>query len=299
VRVAAVDIGTNTARLLIADVEGAEITDVVRSVEVVGLGAGVDRTGRIGDDAIRRAVPVLEEYGAAIDATVDRRRAVATSAMRDADNRAAVLDEFEEALGFRPDVIEGEEEAALAFAGAVTGVGAEGSSLVIDPGGGSTEFVFGTSVPDYATSVDMGSVRLTDRMLAERPAPTDAIDAARRHVGEMFAAVTLPGVADTVIGVAGTFTSLAAIALELSEYDRDRVHGTRLDTSMLEALIARLGSMSVTQTASIPSLDPKRAPVILSGAVIAAAALEVSGRSELVVSESDSLDGLVLDLSRA
>lgn len=299
-RVAAVDIGTNTARLLVADLGASSSSEVTRRVEVVGLGAGVDRTGRIGQQAIRRAVAVLEEYGSAIaEAGVDRQRAVATSAMRDAANRDAVLDELEVALGFRPDVIGGAEEAGLAFAGAVSGVGVDGTSLVIDPGGGSTEFVFGTTKPEYVISIDMGSVRLTDRMLGERPASTEAVAAARRAVDEMFGAVSPPALPRTVIGVAGTFTSLGAIALELPHYDRDRVHRTGLDGATLDALVERLASMTVAETAAIPSLDPKRAPVILSGAVIAAAALRASGREELVVSESDSLDGLALALSRA
>ncbi|MGH8935785.1 MAG: exopolyphosphatase [Acidimicrobiia bacterium] len=294
-RVAAVDIGTNSVRLLVA---GPGRRWLERRVRVVRLGEGVDETGRLAEAAITRAVSVLEEYGEAIRRwDVKRAEAVATSALRDAENREEFLALAERALGVRPEVIDGAEEASLAFRGALAGLaGHPPPFLVVDVGGGSTEFVFGSGSPEYSLSIDIGSVRLTERALPDRPAPQGRLETARRLVGELFAGLELPGSPATVVGVAGTFTSLAAIALELSEYDPQAVHGTRLSAEQLAGLVDRLAAMTVEETAAIPSLDPARAPVLLGGAVVAQGALRRAGAAQVVVSESDLLDGVASGL---
>jgi exopolyphosphatase/guanosine-5'-triphosphate,3'-diphosphate pyrophosphatase len=293
--VAAVDIGTNSVRLLVA---GPGLHWLERRVRVVRLGEGVDETGRLAEAAITRAVTVLEEYGEAIGRwDVERAEAVATSALRDAENREEFLALAKRALGVQPRVIDGDEEAALAFRGAVAGLaGHPQPFLVVDVGGGSTEFVFGSGVPEYSVSIDIGSVRLTERALPDRPAPHRQLETARRLVGELFEELRLPKRPATVAGVAGSFTSLAAIALGLAEYDPQAVHGARLSAEQLAGLVDRLAAMTVEETAAIPSLDPARAPVLLGGAVVAEEALRRAGATQVVVSESDLLDGVASGL---
>lgn len=296
-RVAAVDIGTNSTRLLIADLEGGAVEEVSRRVVVTGLGQGVDSGRLLGEDAMVRTLEVLASYGADIDATgAERARAVATSATRDAGNSAEFLDRAALALGFRPDVVDGATEARLGFRGATSQIDRPAPFLMIDPGGGSTEFVFGTDVPLSVHSVDIGSVRLTERALPNRPADQGEILAAAGAADAVLASVELPGVAGTVIGVGGTYTSLAAIALGLGAYDRRRVHGSVLTLDTLGAMVEMLAGLTIDETAAIPSLDPARAGVILGGAVVAEAALRRSGCDEIVVSENDILDGIALSL---
>lgn len=295
-RVGAIDIGTNTVRLLVADVVDGVVHELAREVEVVGLGAGVDRTRQISEESLERAASALERFaGIMRPFAPERARAIATSATRDAHNRDAVLDRLEAASGVRPDVIGGDEEATLSFVGAT--LGRNESCLVIDPGGGSTEFVFGTEAPEYALSVDIGSVRLTDRCLPDHPASAEDLTAAREHAAGLFAAVTAPGRADTVVGVAGTFTTLAT--LHRGAPASSRVDGTVLTVQMVDELVDRLGGLTVEETAALPSLDPRRAPVILGGAIVVSEALRRVDASEVVVSERDSLDGIALGLSRA
>jgi exopolyphosphatase/guanosine-5'-triphosphate,3'-diphosphate pyrophosphatase len=297
VRVAAVDIGTNTVRLLVADVDGDRIVDVDRAVEVVGLGRGLDRTGALAEDSMEAALKALTEYGRRIQ-DADQVRVVATSASRDASNSSDFLQQVTNAVGVAPEVISGDDEAALAFAGAVWGAGSGGRHLVIDPGGGSTEFVVGVDRPDSSASIDIGSVRLTDRLLGSRPPSSVELEDAIAHVRELFGEVSFDQSPDVVIGVAGTFTSLAAIHLKLERYDRARTHQAVLTLEDLDDLTRRLAGMTVAETAALPSLDPKRATVILSGAVIAAEAVRNSGLEAMTVSETDLLEGVVLQLSR-
>lgn len=296
-RVAAVDVGTNSTRLLIADPHDGGLRWVERRVVVTGLGRGVDAGGRLSADAVDRTVGVLAAYGTAISgAGVDRVLAVATSAARDADNRDEFLDRAEAVLGVRPEVIDGETEARLSFRGATAGLERAAPYLVIDPGGGSTEFVYGGDEPDYVRSVDIGSVRVTERSLAERPVPLADLVAAAAGVEALFHDIELPGEPATVVGVGGTYTSLAAIALDLPRYDRLQVHHSVLSLGVLGGLVARLAELSIEETASIPSLDPARAPVLLGGAVVGEAALRRSGRREITISEADILDGVALRL---
>lgn len=298
-RVAGVDIGTNTVRLLVSDVIGDAIIDIARRSEVVGLGRGLEETGRIADDALARLDATLREFAVVLDVTgPDLLRVVATSASRDAANADDLSEVVRSAFGAPPHIVSGEDEASLSFAGARWGSDADGPYLVIDPGGGSTEFVYGTDAPEYAVSVDIGSIRLTDRMLPDRPASPAAVTAASEHVAGLFEAVRLPGRPTTVIGVAGTFRSLAAVHLALGYYDRNMTHGVVLSQDDLDGLVRRFAALTVEETEAIPSLAPQRAPVILAGAVVAAEAVRRSGAGSITVSKTGILQGIVLDLAR-
>jgi exopolyphosphatase/guanosine-5'-triphosphate,3'-diphosphate pyrophosphatase len=298
VRVAAADIGTNSTRLLIADVEEGRLRPVERRAVVTGLGTGVDSGGRLAEAGVARTLEVLASYSAAARAAgAGRRRVVATSAVRDTADRATFLGRAAEALGVTPEVIEGEEEAALTFMGAAGAAEGPAPYLVIDVGGGSTEFVFGVEAPVFLRSLDLGSRRVTERCLPRAPAGPEALAAARRAAGEAFAGLDLPGAPGTVIGTGGTYTALAGIALGLEVYDPDRVHGFVLALATLDALAGRLSGLSLEEIAALPSLDPARAPVLLGGAIVGAEALRRSGRAEIVVSEADLLDGIALGLA--
>lgn len=292
-RVAAADIGTNSTRLLIADVDEGRLRAVERRVVVTGLGVGVDATGRLGAAGVARTLEVLASYREASgSAGAVRMRVVATAAVRDAANRDEFLNRAAGVLGLRPEVIDGEEEAALSFLGAAGGAVGSEPCLVIDVGGGSTEFVFGIEAPVWLRSIDLGSRRITERSLARLPAHAEALALARRAAGEAFAGLTLPGIPEKVIGTGGTYTALGAIALGLEAYDPDRVHGSLLTLRALDGLVDRLAALTLEATAALPSLDPARAPVLLGGAILAAEALRRSGRPDLMVSEADLLDGV-------
>ncbi len=294
-RIAAVDIGTNSMKLLIADVVAEQLVEVAREVQVTRLGHGLDITGVLAETAIERTVDVLERYGHLMDqAEVSGRKAVATSASRDAANAYVFLDAAEAALGVRPEVVEWEEEARLAFAGATLG-GEFERTLVIDLGGGSTEFVAGSYRPEYAASIDIGSVRLTDRMPDRRPTPPGDISHARAQIREMFSSLDLPAV-DGVVGVAGTFTALSAVHQGLPSYDKRAVHGSKLSLHDLNELVQRLCALTIHEIASIPSMDPARAPVVLAGAIVAEESLRVTGHDVVTVSETDILEGIALSM---
>ena len=298
-RVAAGDIGTNSTRLLIAEVAGGRVIPLQRRVVVTGLGFGVDRTGCLAEEAVGRTLEVLAGFGeTARAAGVAALRMVATAAVRAAvGNREEFLDRAEAALGVRPAVISGPEEAVLSFEGATGGIVGPAPYLVIDVGGGSTEFVYGTAAPESVDSIDLGSRRMTERYLPRLPAEPGEIVAARASAAQAFAGVSLPGVPGTVVGVGGTYTSLGAITLGLPVYDPERVHGAVVPLARLESLVERLAGMSLDQVAALPSLDPARAPVLLGGAVVSAEALRRSGRGEVVVSEADLLDGIARRLA--
>lgn len=286
--VGVVDIGTNSMRLLITD----GVIEVGRWVEVTGLGRGVDLTRQISDEAMERTLPVLSRFGELMDeGKVERRTAFATSAAREAVNRDVFFDRAEIALGVRPQVISGGREGILAFDGATAGLDAPDPIVVCDIGGGSTEFVSS----DQSISVDIGSVRLTDRGFGTRPATEEMVNDARGRVRSFFSHHDLGQVA-TLVGVAGTWTSLAAIDQELPEYDRDLVHHYVLGRERLSGLVSYLSSLTIEETAAIPSLDPNRAPVILAGAVVAEAAVELAGVDEVIISERDTLDGAAMEL---
>ncbi|MET0696407.1 MAG: Ppx/GppA phosphatase family protein [Acidimicrobiia bacterium] len=287
VRVGVVDIGTNSMRLLVTD--GTE--EVGRWVEVTGLGRGVDRTGTLSPDRIEESVAALARFGAEMDrAKVGKRAAIATSASRDAANREEFFDLAESAIGVRPRLITGPEEARLAFAGATAQVEVPTPIVVSDIGGGSTELV----TAGGEVSFEIGSVRLTERSIPTRPAPSTEMESARALVAGLFSELDLQ--AGTLIGVAGTWTSLAAVALDLPEYSVDRVHGHRMSRDALADTIDSLASKTLEETAAIAALDPKRAPVILGGALVAEGVMDILDIAEVVVSEHDTLDGVAMEL---
>lgn len=290
---AAVDIGTNSMRLLIVD-DGGEIG---RWQQVTGLGRGVDASGRLSDEAIEATIETLARYGVLIQRHgVTRARAVATSASRDAGNAQEFLDRAEQALGVRPEVIDGATEARLSYRGATSDAPDGGPYLVIDIGGGSTELVWSVDGSVSAVSVDIGSVRLTDRVPVSRPATFEEIQSAAGVAERAFEPVEIPDRTWSAIGVAGSWTSLAAVSADLPAYDRTVVHHRRLDRRGVDRLVALFASQTIEETAAIPALDPARAPVILAGAIVAREVMRRMGLVEVTVSELDLLDGLVATL---
>lgn len=288
---AAIDIGSNTVRLLIVNDAGG---DVERRYVVTGLGRGVDRTRKFRSDSVAHSLGVLRDYRESIEQHgVTAFRAVATSATRDATDGDAFLDAAENILGVRPEVITGEEEAGLSFQGSLRGDHGAPPYLVIDVGGGSTEFVYGISEPEYASSVDMGSVRLTERVLSDRPA-TDLLRLARKEADHAFAGLSLPERIGTALGVGGTFTTLVTLDRRLPY--TEVVEGETLARDQVEDLIGRLARLTVAETAALTGIDPDRAPVILGGAVVVERAMAAAGLGSIVASEFDLLDGMALAL---
>lgn len=284
-RVGAVDIGTNSMRLLVTDGEA----DTGRWERVTGLGRGVDATGALSDTAISETLVALSEFGQLMRGhAVERRRAIATSASRDASNREEFFDAVAGVLGIRPELISGDEEARLAYAGATSRFDGRRPVLVSDVGGGSTEFV----TADGGVSIDIGSVRLTERAIPSRPAPATEMAAARSLVGELFSGLSLPEVG-SLIGVAGTWTELPALAGVVPRSSDP--HGTTVTRSQLEAVVGLLSGLSVEATIAL-ALHPRRAPVMLGGLLIAEGVMDALGVDQVMVSIRDSLDGVAAGL---
>jgi exopolyphosphatase/guanosine-5'-triphosphate,3'-diphosphate pyrophosphatase len=300
-RVAAIDCGTNSIRLLIADVSGESLTDVARRMEIVRLGEGVDRTGRLAGEAIARTRRALLGYAAEIaELGVDRVRMCATSASRDASNAAEFQDMVRSVLGVDPEVISGDEEARLSFTGAVRGLDAEPPYLVVDIGGGSTEFVTGSSSVDAAISMDIGCVRMTERHLRGDPPTAAEITAAERDVTEAVdaALAAVPGrAARTLVGLAGSVTTVTALALDLPGYDAGRIHHARIGLDAVSKVTGDLLAATVEQRLKLPVMHPGRADVIGAGALILRIIMERSGQSTVVASEHDILDGIAWSLA--
>jgi exopolyphosphatase / guanosine-5'-triphosphate,3'-diphosphate pyrophosphatase len=303
-RVAAIDCGTNSIRLLIAEPDGAGgLKDLERRLEVVRLGQGVDATGEFHPDALRRTFAAVDEYAELIkkaEVPVENVHFVATSATRDVKNREALFAGIKERLGVLPDVISGEIEARLSFNGALSRVTPEGEPvLVMDIGGGSTELITGSVAGDLhsAISLDVGSVRVTERFLKQNPVADVDLARAAAYVDELLADSGVDfGSIGTWIGVAGTVTTLAGVYLGLEHYDRERVHGAVIPLPSVEELLHQLAAMTVDQIRALPSMHPGRADVITGGALVEtriAARLDVAN---LIVSESDILDGIALQL---
>ncbi len=295
--VAGVDIGTNSVRLLITDGEGRELE---RHMQITRLGQGVDQAGKLHPEAIARTVAVLAEYGALIAKyQVKKVRATATSAARDADNAQEFFDAAERALGVRPELLPGEQEALLSFRGATTGLDLTlAPFLVVDIGGGSTEFVLGTGGPEALISVDMGCVRMTDRHLRADPPSTQEIEAVRSDVQKVLEPVkaTIPSRRTrTMVGLAGTITTLGAMAKGLTRYDPTATHHMRLTRDEVDRQCAALASATVSERRKM-LIDPKRAEVILGGALVLSTLMHELELSELMVSETDILDGLAASL---
>lgn len=286
--VAAVDIGTNSVRLLVTGPEG----DIHREAVVTGLGRRVSLTGRLSPEGRVATLQVLAHYRRLMDeAGVVEARAVATSASREGADAAEFVAEMTGVLGIEPEVISGSEEAALSFAGATADL-AGGDCLVVDIGGGSTEIITRAG----GESFDVGSVRVTDRFFSGRPVPPSQLDAARAWIREV---VGVEAAALPVVGVAGTWTSLAALDRRLEPYSDAAVHHTELSASAIEGWVARLASLPIEETAELPGLDPARAPVILGGALVAATCLQVLGADRVLISSHDLLDGVVAALASA
>lgn len=307
--VAAIDCGTNSIRLLIADVDDQGVLhEWAREMRVVRLGEGVDRTGEFSAEALERTFAACDEYRAMIDAHGVRAvRFVATSASRDVSNRAAFIDGVQRRLGISPEVITGVEEAELSFIGAVRGLtGLASPVLVVDIGGGSTEFVLGSADGDCsvtsAVSIDLGCVRMTERHLLGDPPTRAEVDAAQADIAagldRAAQAVDLTA-ARTVVGVAGTVTTLSAMAMRLTAYDPGVIHGSSLDLNTVEGLTADLLAMTRAERAALPFMHPGRVDVIGGGAMVARELARRTAPAPLLVSEYDILDGIVYRLAAA
>lgn len=295
---AAIDCGTNSTRLLVK--AGAEVLD--RRMTITRLGQGVASTGRLADEAIGRTVASLREYRAVMDALgVTRVRATATSAARDATNADVFFDAAEAILGVRPELLSGEDEGALAFAGATAELDpAAGPFLVVDIGGGSTECIIGTTQVDALRSFDLGCVRLTEAHLtSDPPAPeelSNAVAEARDWFDELLHEVPAVQASRLVIGLAGTITTVAAVEIGLAEWDRDAIHHFRLTRDAAEDVFRTLATESLANRIHNPGLEHDRADVIVGGCCILVALMRSLGIDELLVSEADILDGLVASL---
>jgi exopolyphosphatase/guanosine-5'-triphosphate,3'-diphosphate pyrophosphatase len=298
VRVAAVDLGTNSTRLLVADVEDGSIVEVVRRLKITRLGEGVDERKRLLPAPVARVRNVLTDFRREAESLgAERMLAIATSAVRDAENGEAFLGEVEWSYGFQTRLLSGHDEAQLTFRGASLGRRLAENTLVLDIGGGSTELVVGG--PDglrFHDSLDLGCVRLTERFLHSDPPAMGELDACaaavRALLGQRLPYDLLPRAA---IGVAGTITSIAALDLGLAEYDPDRVHGHSVSREGVAAQLQRLAAVPLAQRRAIPALEPDRAPVIVAGAVILREVLDHFGLDGLEASERDILDGAALE----
>jgi exopolyphosphatase/guanosine-5'-triphosphate,3'-diphosphate pyrophosphatase len=303
-RVAVVDIGTNSTRLLVAEVEDGRVTELERRTTVTRLGEGLEASGRLSDAAIARVSEALADYRETLDRLgAEHVVAVATSAMRDAANGPEFRDEILRRFGIEARTISGDEEARLTFLGATAGRDPGAETLVIDIGGGSTEYVTGHpgSDPDFHVSTRMGSVRHTERHLHGDP-PASAELAALAEDARSIVDTDVPAdVRERVeagIAVAGTATSLAAIDQELDPYDPDKVHGYRLGRASCERLVARLAALTVDERRRVTGLHPDRAPTIVAGAVVLLESMRAFDLDEIEVSENDILHGAALAASK-
>jgi exopolyphosphatase/guanosine-5'-triphosphate,3'-diphosphate pyrophosphatase len=298
VRVAAVDLGTNSTRLLVADVVDGRLDEVTRRLNITRLGEGVDERRRLLPAPIARVRNVLTDYRREAEQVgAERVLAIATSAVRDAENGEAFLGEIEWSYGFATRLLSGDEEAQLSFRGASLGRELTEETLLLDIGGGSTELVVGDGDGlRFHESLDLGSVRLTERFLHTDPPTADELDAcahaARKLLAERIPDELRPRKA---IGVAGTITSIAALDLGLEDYDPDKVHGHRLSRAGVAAQVERLAALPLAQRREVPALDPDRAPVIVGGGVILREALDHFGLETIEASEHDILDGAALE----
>lgn len=300
-RVAAIDCGTNSIRLLIADVENEKLTDVIRTMVIVRLGEGVDKTGEFSQAALARTFSALDEFAELIaEHKPERVRFVATSASRDVSNREVFVSGIIARLGIEPDIISGDEEAELSFLGATADLVNFDSApaspyLVVDIGGGSTEFVLGTTKPSAAISTNVGCVRMTERHLVSDPPTAEQIAGATSDIDaaidQAYSAVPIAE-AKSLIGLAGSVTTVAALALGLAEYDSKAIHGSRISASKVHRVTQELLTMTRAQRATLGPMHEGRIDVIASGALVLDRIMARTGLSEVVVSERDILDGI-------
>jgi exopolyphosphatase / guanosine-5'-triphosphate,3'-diphosphate pyrophosphatase len=303
VRLAALDVGTNSTRLLVADVAGgAIVAEHAREMVITRLGKGVDHTGRFDPAALARTLEVLAGYAATCRRLgVERRRLVATSATRDAADRQVFLDGVRDLLGVEAEVLTGKAEAAAAYRGATAGLDGDQPTLVVDIGGGSTELILGDGTTSRAmVSLDIGCVRLFERHLHSDPPTAGEVAALRADVAAHLASVAGvldPAAARRVVGVAGTVTTVTAIALGLEAYDPRRIHRATLDASEIAAVADKLAAMTVAERAALPVMAKGREDVIVAGALLLDELVRRFRLRKVIASEADILDGVLLELA--
>jgi exopolyphosphatase/guanosine-5'-triphosphate,3'-diphosphate pyrophosphatase len=297
--VAAIDCGTNSVRLLITT-DGK--TQIERLMRITRLGQGVNATGRLDPSAIERTLTVLREFRAVIDKYgVTRIRMTATSAARDASNSDEFFIAARDVIGVDPELISGEEEGRLSFLGATADLDPEdGPFLVCDIGGGSTEFIFGTTEPEATISVDVGCVRMTEAWLhSDPPKPEElsqALSVLELHCDDVLRAIPQIGEAKTFVGLAGTVNAAAAVEIGMTTYDRNKVHHLRMTRAMVEDVFRTLATESLEDRKDNPGLEPERADVIVGGMCVLVTVMRRFGLREMLVSESDILDGLAMSI---
>ena len=287
--VAAVDLGTNSTRLLIADVDGNQLSEVVRRLTITRLGEGVDQRRRLLPLPITRVRNCLSDYRREIESHgVTRTLAIATSAVRDAENGEAFLGEIEWSYGFTTRLLDGSEEAAMMARGVSAGRPGIEESLLVDIGGGSTELVLcSNGEVESSTSLDVGCVRLTERFLASDPPTQPELAAASAYVRALLPTLETA----RAVGVAGTVTTLATLDLRLAAYDPERTHGHRIPRVSVDEQLARLSAITTDERSRVPGIEPGRAPVIVAGLVVLREIMAAYGLDEIEVSERDILHG--------
>jgi len=291
-RVAAVDLGTNSTRLLVADVADGRVVEVTRRLTITRLGQGVDQHARLDPSAVERILACLDDYHHEIESLdAARTLAIATSAVRDAADGAELLEEIESRYGFVTRLLSGDEEAAMTFRGVSSELAIPDETLLVDIGGGSTELVLGAEgAVSFSTSLQLGCVRLTERFLASDPPTAEELASCSDHVR-----AGLPSLTPTrAIGVAGTVTTIAALDLGLTRYDPEKIHRHRIARTSVELELARLAALTLAERRLVPGLDPGRAPVIVAGALILRDVLRAYALPEIEASERDNLHGAAL-----
>lgn len=300
-RVAAIDCGTNSIRLLIADISGGKFKEVLRDMEIVRLGQGVDENKSFHPDAINRTLAAVEKFKNQLAGKgVEKIRFCATSATRDAANRDLFIDGVRQILGVEVEVIPGEEEARLSFNGATKELlQSDAPFLVVDIGGGSTEFVYGNKEVEFAKSVDIGCVRMSERHLKSQPVEMSQVAQAIIDIDKAIAqaaAVVPISTAKTLVAVAGTATTIAAAALELETYDRYAIHLSRIPAEKVHKVSAAFQAMTKSEISKLGFMHPGRVDVITAGSLVLSRIMAATGATEFVASESDILDGMAWSL---
>lgn len=299
-RVAAIDVGTNSTRLLVAEGWGGGFRPIDRRMIVTRLGEGVDRNRALSQEALERTLLTVAEYAATCgEYGVERIRVTGTSAVRDARNRDDFFDGIQKLTGRPPELLSGEAEARTTFLGALSDLAAGSPALVVDIGGGSTELIYGVEEPEALVSLDIGCVRLFERHLHSDPPSAKELEALRAEVrdalGDAHKQLEVPAGA-RLVGVAGTVTQLAQLETGLPVYDPDVTHHMVLSHGDVRRLVRRLESLSLSQRRRVKGLEPGRADVILAGGELLVAVMETFDSAEVLVSEKDILDGLVIEL---
>jgi exopolyphosphatase/guanosine-5'-triphosphate,3'-diphosphate pyrophosphatase len=300
-RVAAIDCGTNSIRILIADISGGKFKEVLRDMEIVRLGQGVDENKSFHPDAINRTLAAVEKFKNQLAGKgVEKIRFCATSATRDAANRDLFIDGVRQILGVEVEVIPGEEEARLSFNGATKELlQSDAPFLVVDIGGGSTEFVYGNKEVEFAKSVDIGCVRMSERHLKSQPVEMSQVAQAIIDIDKAIAqaaAVVPISTAKTLVAVAGTATTIAAAALELETYDRYAIHLSRIPAEKVHKVSAAFQAMTKSEISKLGFMHPGRVDVITAGSLVLSRVMAATGATEFVASESDILDGMAWSL---